>query len=178
MVNKIYFDSYKKDFSGGLSTYPDVKTNLQKQLKNGLLLINYTGHGNTVSWSDEKVLTESDITKSTYTRLPVWITATCDFCRFDAPVTSAGEQVFLNKVSGGIGLFTTTRVAYSSPNFSINDNLFFSDFFHVFIDFNTSRNLRFFPAFSCKFFRKMPDVEVHRTHIFSDRSDGTMDLLL
>lgn len=123
MVNKIYFDSYKKDFSGGLSTYPDVKTNLQKQLKNGLLLINYTGHGNTVSWSDEKVLTESDITKSTYTRLPVWITATCDFCRFDAPVTSAGEQVFLNKVSGGIGLFTTTRVAYSSPNFSINDNL-------------------------------------------------------
>ena len=104
MVNKIYFDSYKKDFSGGLSTYPDVKTNLQKQLKNGLLLINYTGHGNTVSWSDEKVLTESDITKSTYTRLPVWITATCDFCRFDAPVTSAGEQVFLNKVSGGIGL--------------------------------------------------------------------------
>ena len=55
--------------------------------------------------------------------VPVWITATCDFCRFDAPVTSAGEQVFLNKVSGGIGLFTTTRVAYSSPNFSINDNL-------------------------------------------------------
>lgn len=123
MVNKIYFDAYKKDFSGGLSTYPDVKTNIQRQLRNGLLLINYTGHGDTRSWSEEKVLTESDITRSTYTRLPIWITATCDFCRFDAPVTSAGEQVFLNRVSGGIGLFTTTRVAYSSPNFTINDNL-------------------------------------------------------
>lgn len=123
LVNKIYFDSYKKDVSAGLATYPDVKANIQKQLKNGLLLINYTGHGNTTSWSDEKVLTESDITKSTYTRLPIWITATCDFCRFDAPVTSAGEQVFLNKASGGIGLFTTTRVAYSDPNFTINDNL-------------------------------------------------------
>lgn len=123
LVNKIYFDAYKKDISGGLSTYPAVKTDIQKLLKSGQLLINYTGHGNTVSWSDEQVLTESDITKSTYTRLPIWITATCDFCRFDAPVTSAGEQVFLNKVSGGIGLFTTTRVAYSSPNFSINDNL-------------------------------------------------------
>lgn len=123
LVNKIYFDSYKKDFSGGLSTYPDVRNNIQKQLRNGLLLINYTGHGNTVSWSDEKILTESDITQSTYTRLPIWITATCDFCRFDAPVTSAGEQVFLNKLSGGIGLFTTTRVAYSTPNFTINDNL-------------------------------------------------------
>ena len=115
-------DSYKV-VSAGLATYPDVKTNIQKQLKNGLLLINYTGHGNTTSWSDEKVLTESDITKSTYKRLPIWITATCDFCRFDAPVTSAGEQVFLNKVSGGIGLFTTTRVAYSSPNFTINQML-------------------------------------------------------
>lgn len=123
LVNKIYFDSYKKDKSGGLATYPEVKTNIQKLLKSGLLLINYTGHGNTVSWSDEKVLTESDITKSTYTRLPIWITATCDFCRFDAPVTSAGEQVFLNKISGGIGLFTTTRVAYSSPNFDINNYL-------------------------------------------------------
>lgn len=123
LVNKIYFDSYKKDFSGGLSTYPDVRNNIQRQLRNGLLLINYTGHGNTTSWSDEKILTESDITTSTYTRLPIWITATCDFCRFDAPVTSAGEQVFLNRLSGGIGLFTTTRVAYSSPNFSINDNL-------------------------------------------------------
>lgn len=123
LVNKIYFDAYKKDVSGGLATYPDVKTNIQKQLKNGLLLINYTGHGSTTAWSDERVLTESDITQSTYTRLPIWITATCDFCRFDASVTSAGEQVFLNKVSGGIGLFTTTRVAYSTPNFEINDNL-------------------------------------------------------
>ena len=123
LVNKIYFDAYKKDVSGGLATYPDVKTNIQKQLKNGLLLINYTGHGSTTAWSDERVLTESDITQSTYTRLPIWITATCEFCRFDASVTSAGEQVFLNKVSGGIGLFTTTRVAYSTPNFEINDNL-------------------------------------------------------
>lgn len=123
LTNKIYFDSYKKDVSGGLSTYPDVKTNIQRQLRNGLLLINYTGHGSTTSWSDERVLTESDITQSTYTRLPIWITATCDFCRFDAPVTSAGEQVFLHRISGGIGLFTTTRVAYSNPNFTINDRL-------------------------------------------------------
>ncbi len=123
LVNKIYFDAYKKDVSAGLATYPEVKTEIQKQLKDGLLLINYTGHGNTTSWSDEKVLTESDITKSTYTHLPIWITATCDFCRFDAPVTSAGEQVFLNATSGGIGLFTTTRVAYSDPNFVINRSL-------------------------------------------------------
>ncbi len=123
LVDKIYFDAYKKDLSAGLATYPDVKTEIQKQLRSGLMLINYTGHGNTSSWSDEKVLTESDITRSTYTHLPIWITATCDFCRFDAPTTSAGEQVFLNATGGGIALFTTTRVAYSSPNFTINQSL-------------------------------------------------------
>ena len=88
-----------------------------------MLLINYTGHGNTTSWGDEKVVKQTDIGQYTYTRLPIWITATCDFTRFDDNTTSAGEDVFLNATSGGIALFTTTRVAYSSPNFSINDNL-------------------------------------------------------
>lgn len=123
LVNKIYFDAYKKDFTGGNTRYPDVSSGIKKQLKDGLLLINYTGHGGTEAWSDEAVLTQADILQSTYTRLPIWITATCDFTRFDDPVTSAGEDVFLNKISGGIALFTTTRVAYSSPNFVINDKL-------------------------------------------------------
>lgn len=122
LVNKVYFDAYKKDFSG-TTTYPDVRTRIQRLLKEGLLLINYTGHGNTQSWSDEKVLTQSDIIQSTYKCLPLWITATCDFTRFDDPTTSAGEDVFLNKQSGGIGLFTTTRVAESSLNFEMNKEL-------------------------------------------------------
>lgn len=122
LVNKIFFDAYKKDYSGQ-TTYPDVKAKIQTLLKNGLLLINYTGHGNTQSWSDEKVLTQSDILQSSYTCLPLWVTATCDFTRFDAVLTSAGEDVFLHKSSGGIGLYTTTRAVYSDPNFRINKQL-------------------------------------------------------
>lgn len=122
LVNKLYFDAYKKDFSGQTS-YPEVSSNLKKMLKDGLFLINYTGHGGTEAWSDEKVLKQTDITQFNYSRLPIWITATCDFTRFDDLNTSAGEDVFLNKKSGGIALFTTTRVAYSRPNFSINDKL-------------------------------------------------------
>lgn len=122
LVNKVYFDAYKKD-KGGSSSYPDVNTKIQKLLKNGLLMINYTGHGNTTSWADEHVLTQTDIENATYSCLPLWITATCDFTRFDDVATSAGESVFLNKTSGGIGLFTTVRVAYSSTNFTINKQL-------------------------------------------------------
>ena len=121
LVNKLYYDAYKKDMTAG--TYPDVRSGLQKLLKDGPLLFNYTGHGGTTALSDEKVLTQTDINQFTYTHLPVWVTATCDFTRFDDLNTSAGEDVFLNKSSGGIALFTTVRVAYSRPNFPINDNV-------------------------------------------------------
>ena len=127
-VNKLYFDAYTKDRTGGNASYPDVEANLQKQLKNGLMVLNYVGHGNTTSWSDEAVMTQSDIQQATYPYLPLWITATCDFTRFDALATSAGESVFLNEKSGGIALFTTTRTVYSGPNLEINraiiNNLF------------------------------------------------------
>lgn len=121
LTNKVYFDAYKRDNSG---TYPDVHNRIASLLKSGQLLINYVGHGSTTAWSDEYVWTQSDIQQSTYTNLPVWVTATCDFTRFDAPATSAGESVFLNATSGGIALFTTTRVVYSSNNFSLNQALF------------------------------------------------------
>lgn len=122
MVEKVFFDAYKKDYSGS-TTYPDVKTKIQRLLKEGLLLINYTGHGNTQSWSDEKVLTQTDIMQASYECLPLWVTATCDFTRFDDANTSAGEDVLLNKTSGGVALFTTTRAVYPGPNFRINKEL-------------------------------------------------------
>jgi hypothetical protein len=119
LVGKIFFDAYKKNSS----TYPDVRQNIQKQLKDGLLVINYTGHGSTEQWSDEKVLSATaDIAHFSYPCLPLWITATCDFTRFDHTSTSAGERVFLQK-SGGIAMFTTTRVVYSTNNFQLNNYL-------------------------------------------------------
>ena len=68
-------------------------------------------------------------------RLPLFITATCEFSRFDDielnPATrqmtgkpSAGEMVFLNKDGGGIALMSTTRVVYSAPNYYLNRNIF------------------------------------------------------
>lgn len=123
IVSKVFFDAYKKSSSGGQTTYPDVNTTIQKKLKDGLFLINYTGHGGATALSDEKVITQNDIMQADYSNLPIWITATCDFCPFDAAVTSAGESVFLNQKSGGIALFTTTRVAYTTTNANVNTQL-------------------------------------------------------
>lgn len=128
LVNKVYFDAYKRS---SLGTYPDVHNEIEKLLKSGQLLINYTGHGSTTHWADEGVWTQTDINNSSYKHLPVWVTATCDFTRFDDVKTSAGESVFLNPTSGGIALFTTTRVVFSGNNANLNkaliDNLFQED---------------------------------------------------
>lgn len=130
-INKLYFDAYTKERTGGNASYPDVESNLQKQLKNGLMVLNYVGHGNTTSLSDEHVVTQSAIQQYNYPYLSLWITATCDFTRFDALSTSAGESVFLNEKSGGIALFTTTRTVFSGNNANINraliNNLFEKD---------------------------------------------------
>lgn len=121
LTSKIFFDAYKKETIGGTSTYPGVQSQIQKELSddNGLLIINYIGHGNTQSLSDEKVINMPDINKYNFTKLPLWITATCDFTRFDDNSTSAGENVFLSE-SGGIALVTTARVVYTGGNYAIN----------------------------------------------------------
>ena len=120
ITRKLLFDAFRKSLSGGKPSYPDIRTNIDKDLKEGVLLINYTGHGDAVSWAEEKVMTQADINSATYTNLPLWIIAACDFAPFDEQATSAGEDVFLNKKSGGIAVFSTSRVAWGSPNFDIN----------------------------------------------------------
>lgn len=121
LANRLFFDNYAKDYSSS-NSYSVVTDEMNKKLREGLMLINYTGHGNTTSWSDENVLTLPMIDKFSYPKLPLWITATCDFCRFDALATSAGESIFLNEKSGGIALYTTVRVAYGSENDRINNS--------------------------------------------------------
>lgn len=128
LANKVYFDAYKRS---GQGTYPDAHAAFQNLLRSGQLMVNYTGHGSTTHWADEGVWTQTDIANSTYEHLPVWITATCDFSRFDEAGTSAGESVFLNPTSGGIALFSTTRTVLSLNNDILNrrlvNNLFEQD---------------------------------------------------
>jgi len=124
-LNKIYFDSYQKVTTSTGKSYPEVSNLVEKAITEGTLLFNYTGHGGENGLAHEKIVTISDIQGWTnIDRLPLFVTASCEFSRFDEPAhTSAGEWVFLNSMGGGIGLFSTTRIVYSSLNFIINNNL-------------------------------------------------------
>lgn len=124
-VEKIYFDSYPQtSFSGG-QRYPDVENAINQRMNKGSLFINYVGHGGEVGWAHERVVKISDILQwNNKYNLPIFITATCEFTRFDDPArVSAGELVFLNANGGAVAMFTTSRVAWSNTNYSLNNSL-------------------------------------------------------
>jgi len=125
-LKKIFFDSYKKSSTSGNEKYPEVETEVYNTLHKGSLIMNYTGHGGPNQLAHEAIITKVDINSWKNTsKLPVFITATCEFSRFDMKEeTSAGEMVFLNPVGGGIALFTTTRIVYSSLNYILNNSIY------------------------------------------------------
>lgn len=125
-IQKIFFDAYQQEATPGGQRYPSVNEAINTRVEKGALIINYTGHGGEVGWSHERVLGIPDIENwSNRNKLPVFITATCEFTRFDDPErVSAGELVFLSEKGGGIALFTTTRATYGNPNFALNKSFY------------------------------------------------------
>jgi hypothetical protein len=123
-IDKIYLDAYQQVTTPGGQRYPEVNKAINDRCQKGALLINYTGHGGEIGLAHERVWMVEDINSLTnINSLPAFVTATCEFSRWDDPGrTSAGEWVFLNPNGGGIALFTTTRLVYSAPNKELNKN--------------------------------------------------------
>jgi len=124
-TDKIYLDAYKEETTPE-KRYPGVNKAFNNRVKEGALIINYVGHANEEGLAHEKILTISDIDSwSNVDKLPVFVTATCEFSRWDLKnKQSAGEHVLFNKVGGGVALFSTTRLVYSSSNYEMNRSFF------------------------------------------------------
>ncbi|MFW6101179.1 MAG: type IX secretion system sortase PorU, partial [Bacteroidota bacterium] len=121
-IRKIYLDSYRQQNTATGSVYPEVNRDINENINNGILLFNYTGHGGENHLAHERVLTKDDIEKwKNPGKMPLFMTATCEFTRFDDPdYVSAGEEVFLKPDGGSIALFSTTRLVYASLNYDLN----------------------------------------------------------
>ena len=125
-INKIFFDAYTKEQNSTGGNYPEVEEEIYNALHEGTLVFNYTGHGGTGALSHEHVITYEHIKQwQNYNKLPIFITATCEFSRYDDhEEPSAGELVFTHELGGGIALYSTTRIVYSSLNKIVNDNIY------------------------------------------------------
>lgn len=120
LTRKLYFDSYKQEVSASGESYPSLKKEFMDYINSGVLMINYMGHGSYIGWANEQVLTMADIEGMYNKRLPLWITATCDFSRFDDFKDSGGEKLMMNPNGGAIALITTSRTVLARPNFLLS----------------------------------------------------------
>ena len=124
--DKIFLDAYQQFSTPGGQRYPDVELDLEKRIKKGALIFNYTGHGGEVGLTGERVVSVESINAwDNFNKLMLMITATCEFTRYDDPGrTSAGELCLLNPKGGAIALFTTCRLAFSITNLILNSTMF------------------------------------------------------
>ena len=132
-VDKIYLDAYEQESSTGGQRCASANNAISEAVNKGMFVVNYTGHGGELGWAHERILEIDDINSwSNENKLPLFMTATCEFSRYDDPArVSAGEQVFLKENGGAIALLTTSRVVFTGSNLDLNtaflENLFPKD---------------------------------------------------
>jgi len=149
-VKKIYADAYVQQISSGGESYPQVNSAIDNAIERGVLVVDYFGHGGENGWSEERLLDVPQI-KKLYNpnTLPLFITITCEFSRFDNPNRfAAGESLFANKNGGSINMITTSREVYISFGNSFNLSLmkevlklYTNDDFSIAASLNETKNI-------------------------------------
>ena len=129
-AEKLYIDAFPQiSTSNGKFSFK-VREKLSQNVNEGSLIVNYMGHGSESSLATEAVVDLASISNwKNLDNLPLFVTATCEFGRYDNPdVISAGERLMTNEDGGGIALVTTTRPVTASTNF-ILAKAFYSNVF-------------------------------------------------
>ncbi|MGB3780049.1 MAG: type IX secretion system sortase PorU, partial [Tunicatimonas sp.] len=121
-ATKIYLDAFPQEALPGGEAAPAASQRIERELKQGALIMNYTGHGSETRWTQENIFNVNTINQlRNYDQLPFFVTATCEFGRHDDPDRVSGaEQLILSERGGAIGLVTTARPVYSNTNLLLN----------------------------------------------------------
>ena len=137
-ITKIYADAFVQEINAGGQRYPTVKLAITNAVERGSLILNYFGHGGENGWASERILDVPQVTDwYNNNTLPLFVTITCEFSRFDNPNrNTAGEYLFSNPNGGSVNMLTTTREVYISSGGSFNVNLISN-----LLEFNDNDNL-------------------------------------
>ena len=124
-INKIYADAYVQQNSSGGERYPTVKAAITTAIETGTLVFDYFGHGGEDGFAQERFLDIPQVKGfDNENTLPLFITVTCEFSRFDNPTRiSAGEFAFWNTTGGAASMITTTREVFISVGQAFNKRL-------------------------------------------------------
>ena len=127
---KVFLDAFEQIATPSGKVSPSCAAKLDDKIEKGSLIVNYTGHGSETQWTKEEIVNINKINKyRNFEKLSLFVTATCEFGRYDDPLQQSGaERLLLNSKGGAIAMLTTTRPVYAQSNFAINsvfyDNVF------------------------------------------------------
>lgn len=126
-LKKIYLFAYPEEITAAGRQLPAATQDLIDTFNRGMLVFNYSGHGNAQTLTDEELFLSDYIPQlNNRNKLALVVTATCQFGRYDdIDAQSGAEKLVLADNGGAIASFTTTRVVYTSSstsalNFGLN----------------------------------------------------------
>lgn len=120
---KLYVDAFPQvNLDANTKKAPQLRQRLNDFVQNGSLIINFTGHGAESGWTSEGILDVASVSGwDNLDNMPLLVTATCEFGRYDDPLRrSAAELSLLHDRGGAIALLTTTRPVFANSNFVVN----------------------------------------------------------
>ena len=120
ILHKIYLDAYPKQITANSESCPIAQNQLDNYLQNGILMLNYSGHGGYNAVTSESMITLNSIRKMTNEILPLWFFATCSFAHFDSGKRCAAEEAVLNPHGGALGVIAACRTVYANLNQKLN----------------------------------------------------------
>ncbi len=110
--NKVYVDAFTLE--GGICV--NGRKRLHRLLDEGIMWLNYIGHGAITTLADEGLVTRYDMEHMYNKRLPVLFAATCSFSRWDGPDQSGSELMLFNPKGGVVAAIAPTRESLISFN--------------------------------------------------------------
>ena len=124
---KIYIAAYPAVQSASGRRIPGAYQAIIDQINDGVLITNWTGHGNPQVWAHENVFNvETSIPQLVNSnKLSVFFLATCNFSDFDDPSYLTGSTLLINKPDGGaIAVVSASRKVYADLNAALHQGVF------------------------------------------------------
>ncbi|MDN5202661.1 type IX secretion system sortase PorU [Fulvivirgaceae bacterium BMA10] len=121
-ADRVFIDAFPKVKEGNFTKSQEVRQRINEHLDNGVLILDYIGHGGETAWTNDGIL-DIEMVKGweNWNNLPIFLTATCEFGRFDEWQRRSGaEHALLNPKGGTIALLTTSRPVFINTNFDIS----------------------------------------------------------
>lgn len=119
-VRKLMADIYPRVATGTHNSYPAVRQIIEQQMKEGALVVNYTGHASAQLMSHEQLVTLADMHAFKGNNLPLWVAAACDVLPFDGLQDNLGEAAVLNGNGTAVAFFSAARTVYARYNLPVN----------------------------------------------------------